>query len=111
LKQSDLELSKTNISRLNRGYFTDLKEVVGMQLKRRFRRGEIITPHMVKAPKIVKRGDIVPLVAKKDRFYVKMKGKALMNGAEGERIRVKNLSSSRIIEGKVQKNGDIIVMN
>jgi flagella basal body P-ring formation protein FlgA len=40
-----------------------------------------------------------------------MTGKALQDGASGEQIRVQNLASKRTIQGEVQADGSILVMN
>ena len=108
---ADLQPVKHNLSSLNRGYFTDIKSLLGQQTRRRLNRGQVITPNQVKPQLLVKRGEQVDLVARDDSFAVRMSGKALMDGARGQRIRVKNLSSSRIIEGVVTQSGQVTVMN
>jgi flagella basal body P-ring formation protein FlgA len=111
IREDDIAPVKQNLSKLNRGYFTDKQQLVGKQTRRRLYQGRIITPSQVKAPLLVKRGEQVELIARSDSFAVRMSGKAMMDGARGERIRVKNLSSRRIIEGTVTQAGQVTVMN
>ena len=111
IRESDISLIKQNISRLNRGYFTEKQQLVGKQTKRRLTLGKIINPYQVKAPLLIKRGEQVELIAKTGLYAVRMSGKAMMDGARGDRIRVKNLSSQRIIEGTVTQAGQVTVLN
>lgn len=100
-----LEIQDT--SRLTRGFFTDLSQVVGKSIQRRISANRVLTPHSVQSPDAVKRGQKVTLVAKNNGFSVSMHGKALSNGAVGDRIKVQNLSSERIIEGIITKDGQV----
>lgn len=108
---SDLRAVKHNLTRLTRGYYADAAELIGKETRRRLLRGNVITPSQVKAPLLVKQGQQVELLAKTDSYAVRMSGKAMMDGARGERIRVKNLSSSRIVEGIVTRSGQVTVLN
>jgi len=107
LKKSDLVAAEVEISRLNNGYFTDMKNLLGKQLKRRLPQNKLIKPNYVKSPTLVKRGELVSIIAKNTGYSVKMTGTAMMSGAKGDRIRVKNTSSKRIIEGTVLQAGII----
>lgn len=107
----DLQPVSHNLAQLNRGFYTDPNQLIGKETRRPLSIGKIIHPGHVKAALLVKRGQQVDLVARNNQFSVKMTGQALMNGALGERIRVKNLSSKRIIEGKVTRNGEVTVLN
>jgi len=40
---------------------------------------------------------------------VQMNGKALQDGSAGDLIRVKNLSSDRVIQGEVQMDGTVSI--
>ena len=62
-------------------------------------KGTILTKHMIKSPMAIKRGQMVTLIAKNSVIEVRMEGKAMSKGAIGERIKVKNLKTNRIVEG------------
>jgi flagella basal body P-ring formation protein FlgA len=111
IRENDVTLIKRNLSKLNRGFYTDKNQLIGKQTRRRLHQGRVITPNQVKAPLLVKRGEQVELIAKSASFAVRMSGKAMMDGAQGERIRVKNLSSRRIVEGRVTRAGQVTVLN
>ncbi len=111
LRQQDITTVKTNLARLNYGYFTDAKDLIGKQTSRRISQAKILTPNLVKEPLLVKRGEQVDLVAESGHYAIRMSGQAMMNGSQGDKIRVKNLSSQRIIEGVVTRRGEVTVLN
>ena len=53
----------------------------------------------------LKKGDVVDIVAESQGLQIRMTGKAINNGAKGQRINVKNLSSNRIIQAIVKNSG------
>ena len=109
LNARQLKLAKRNLAKLPQGYYVDPVKLVGMKLKRNITSGFPLTPTMVAAPKLIKRGQQVTLISRTSAIRVVMPGKALENGAIGERIRVKNLSSKRVVEGVVNASGEIEV--
>jgi len=109
LQGSDVETRRFNISRLSNGYFTDKGEIKGKVLKRSLRRGDILTNGMLDVPKMVKRGEIVTIMASSNTLAIRVKGKALMDGRKGDVIRVKNQSSKREIQAIVVATGIVKV--
>lgn len=76
--------------------FSDFGELEGMAARRTIRAGEVIRQNMLAAPQLVKRGDQVRIVAKREQIEVSMAGEALDNGTRGAIIRVKNSSGTQI---------------
>lgn len=111
LGAQDIEAVKLDMSRLQRGYFTDKAELIGKQTRQPIRQGQVLNPGLVKFAHWVKRGEQVVLVAQSERFSVRMQGEALANGSQGEQVRVKNLSSGRIVDGIVTQRGVVSVIN
>jgi flagellar basal body P-ring formation protein FlgA len=109
LSKTDLVSSEINLNRVRYGYFTNTDSLIGKQLKRRLSQNKIIRVNYVKAQTLVKRGEIVNIVAENSGYSVKMSGTAMSNGAKGDRVQVKNLSSHRIIEGTVTETGVISI--
>jgi len=64
-----------------------------------------MVPTMLKAQRLIERGQRVTVLAGGNGLEVRMPAEALSHGAKGERIRVRNLSSHRIIEGVVAGAG------
>lgn len=111
LKESDIYTTRKDLSKLPFGYITDSKDAIGKQLKRHMQVGRVLTPSHLTNPVVIKRGEIVALQRKSSGFMVSMKGQAMMDGAIGDRIRVKNTSSKRIIEGQVERAGLVVIVN
>lgn len=105
LEKGDFVLERRNISSQSTGYITDIAAISGKILKRPLQHNSIISPHVLYEPQLIKQGDRVTILAQNLGFKIRMKGKALKNGAKGEIIRIQNLRSKRIIEGRVLSAG------
>ena len=101
LSRHDLVYEKRELSRLHNGYYLSINELIGKQLKRPLMRNNIIYQHATEEPDLIKRGQDVMLTAATNGISVEIKAKALSDGKMGQRIRVKNLSSKRVVEGVV----------
>lgn len=105
----DVRLEERDIGALLSGFMTDPSEAVGMQAKRSLTAGSALNSNVIAPPKLVRRGQRVTLLAQGKGIEVRSEGKALTDGAKGERIRVKNLSSNRIVQGIVSADGLIMI--
>lgn len=105
LTASDVHIEQRDINKMLSGHFSDVNAVIGKSLTRSVAGGLALSPRYIKSATLIKRGQEVTLLAETSGITVKMSGKALGNGAAGERIKVKNLSSDRVIEGVITENG------
>ncbi len=106
LTAADLDQRRIDISK-GGDYFQQPEQVIGRVLTRSVRAGRQLNRHDIAAADMVKRGERVTLLAKSQGFAVRMQGTALTDGASGELIKVKNVNSSRIIQGIVMAPGII----
>ncbi len=102
LTAADLKRERRDVSRLPGGYLASIDEAVGHRLKQSLRAGNIVTPGALQAALLIRRGQTVTLNAATDAISIRMTGKALMDGALNQRIRVENTSSGRVVEGIVR---------
>ena len=102
LAATDLGREDRDVSRLTRGYLSSDDEAIGQRLKHQVMSGNIVTPSLLLADLVVKRGQSVTLVVRSNGVNINMEGKALMDGAVNQRIRVENVASARIVEGLVR---------
>jgi flagella basal body P-ring formation protein FlgA len=109
LTEADLEYTEVNLSQIRYGYFTEKEQLVGQQLKRRLPQSRLIKANYVEPPTLVKRGELVSIVAESRGYSVKMSGTAMNNGSKGERVQVRNSSSKRIVEGVVEEFGVVSI--
>lgn len=101
LRAQDLKLVEKDLARLHSGYYMAISQVVGKQVKRAVNIGAPLTTAMLDNPLQIKRGQRVSLVASAAGLEVQMTGEALDNGAAGDRIQARNLSTNRVVEGVV----------
>ena len=78
-------------------------------LKLTLKPGAVLSPGQLRRPPAVKRGSQVTILGRAGGIEVRMSGKALSDGARGQRIKVRNSSSSRQIEGTVIARGTVEV--
>jgi len=110
LSADDLVEDQRDVSRLLSGYVADKKQVQGQRLKTQLIAGKILTPRMLEASIAIRRGQSVTLTTNNGSFHISMSGKALMDGALNQRIRVENSASGRIVEGIVRSGEHVEVL-
>jgi len=110
LGPDDLALAEHDTSRLARGYFMSPDQIVGKELRRSVGAGTLLTPGMLVEPMAIRRGQSVTILARGASVSVSMGGTALADGAIGERIRVRNLSSARVVEAVVRSAETVEVL-
>ncbi|VAX04259.1 hypothetical protein MNBD_GAMMA20-1045 [hydrothermal vent metagenome] len=109
ITRADIISRRQEISTLSHGYYRQTEEIIGKLAMRSLPAGTPLTPRMLKARLLVRRGDDVTILANTGFLQVRSKGKALQNAAQGERITVRNTRSKRIIEGIAIKAGTVQV--
>lgn len=78
-------------------------------LSRAVAAGSVLSPSLFATTRLVRRGQSVTLVGRNGSFEVRAQGKALADAGAGERVRVENLSSRRVVEGQVRADGSVLV--
>jgi len=109
ISKSKLMLVKQAISGQHRRYFKQIKDVAGKEAKRTIKANKPITASQLQPNYLVKRKQQVLIVARNPNLMVKMKGIALKNGKNRDRIKVRNIKSNKIIEGVVSAEGIVTV--
>ncbi|NRD72003.1 flagellar basal body P-ring formation protein FlgA [Shewanella sp. VB17] len=93
----DIEWKALKLGASDRDLMTRIEDIVGRQVTRKIRRHRAIELNHLSLPLWVNLGDKVIIEARSQGFYANMTGEALDSGGEGQAIRVKNLSSGKII--------------
>jgi flagella basal body P-ring formation protein FlgA len=101
LSAADLRSERQDLTTLSGGYETSSARVVGKQLQRPLRAGEVIPSRALSSALVIKRGEQVSILARQGGMEVASSGIALHNAAMGERLQVRNRSSQKLIEGTV----------
>lgn len=108
LTPADIALEPRDLSQL-RGLYATPEQALGKPLRKTLPAGTILAPQHLTALLLVKRGQFVNIRAVSAGYQVNMVGAALMDGSEGQRIRVRNSQSGRVVEGVVTADGAVAV--
>ncbi|MBX2859446.1 MAG: flagellar basal body P-ring formation protein FlgA [Cellvibrionaceae bacterium] len=84
------------------------KSIIGLVLKRPLRAGSPVNTKHLEKPDIIAKGDPVTMQAGSNAFKVAVGGVALDSGHIGERIRVRNKQSKRVVSALVVAPGKVI---
>lgn len=101
IREEDMYQTELDVQLLRHGYFIDKEELIGQICKQNIDPDSPLTPYNIELAKLVHKGEQVSIVASEGNLNISMNGIALSTGALGELIKVKNLSSKRIIETRV----------
>ncbi len=101
LDKGKVGLRRMDVSRFFGSPLDDPARIRGKVAARLLSGGAILTPMDVKDPDLVRKGDLVTMVAVKGNLRVTAKGIARTGGSLGEIVLVMNPSSRKIVQGKV----------
>ncbi len=108
IEKSDLILSKKKAI-LSNGTFSDFESVLGKRLIKSLQKGATLRTNHLKPDWLVHKNQKIIIEHKIGEIYVKMEAIALSNGAKGDRILAKNISSKKIVEGFVEDTRKISI--
>jgi len=98
-----------NLSNLPYGYYNDPRPVIDQLAKRTIAAATVVTPSMLQAPKLVKRGELVSVIAETGALKIRSRGKALGDGKAGDLVQVRSEGSRRVVDGIVISPGVVKV--
>ncbi len=98
---SDVILQKREITYNSQLAARTLDEVIGKRARLIIRANQPVRTDQVERVPLIKSGQIVTIVAENEVLKVSVSGKARSSGAEGDIIRVQNLTSLKEIPAKV----------
>ena len=109
LAAADIGQVKRDTARIAGAVLTTPEAAVGQVARRSLAAGSLLSANDLVAPRVVRRGDSVALVARRGGVEVRMAGRALGEAGQGERVSVENLSSRRVMQGVALPGGDVLV--
>lgn len=104
-----LSTEQRDASRLAGAALSDPAQAVGQVARRTLQAGTVLGANDLAAQRLVRRGDQVALVSRRGGVEVRVAGRALGDAGLDERVSVENLSSRRILQGRVGPGGDVLV--
>lgn len=106
---ADIRLVNMPVESVSNGIIFDPQQIIGMEVVRSLDADSTIRINQLRAPTVVKRGQLVTLIAGAGGLEVKIQGKAMGDAVEGERVSVSNLSSGKKVEGTANSDGTVTV--
>lgn len=107
IENSDISIETVNTSQLRQGYLQDNHNILGKELQRPLNKGEAFRSSLLNSPMVIKRGDEVSIEVQAGLIAVTSSGTAMANGRVGQRIRVRNSQSDRIVSAEVVDAGKV----
>lgn len=87
--------------------FGSAAAVVGQASRRALRAGEVLRAAQLAPPLLVRRGEQVTMVARREQVEVSTSGEALDSGARGAPVRVRNNASGQVLRMRVTGAGTV----
>lgn len=104
----DLSQAVVNLSSIRQGLVTQREHLLGQEVQRPIAKGDTFRASALGAPLVIKRGDLVMIELRSGAISVSAQGTAMANGRIGERIRIRNGQSDRIIHAEVVAAGKVL---
>ncbi|WP_323814608.1 flagellar basal body P-ring formation chaperone FlgA [Cellvibrio sp. NN19] len=105
ISQAHITSNTVNVSSIRQAFLPDAEAIIGKEAKRNIGKGEPFRTAVLDAPTAVKRGELVTLESLAGSIKVSSMGTAMADGRIGQKIRVRNNSSERVISGVVVSQG------
>jgi flagella basal body P-ring formation protein FlgA len=106
----DVAHENREVGSLSQGYIVNPDDVINKQAARNLQLGTVLNAQSYQDLIVVKRGDHVNIQVGKAGVSISMAGIAMMNGAIGEKINVKNISSQKMVQAVVVNPSQVSVI-
>ncbi len=101
ITEDDIHLKQMDLSTLPADVIQDPEMVLGKRTRRAVGARTVLRPNLVEFPPLVKRGDMVVIIAETPGLKITTFGQVKKKGRLGERIPVINLDSKKIVYARV----------
>jgi len=109
IELADLSVERRDLSGLSSDTVSRIEDVLGNRTTRMIYPQTVLQSSMVASPPLVRRGDIVKIVANTGPMIITATGMVKQQGCKGEMVRVVNTDSNRIITARVTGPGEVAV--
>ena len=101
ITEDDIQLKEMDLAKVKSNVVNNYEEVLGKRTKRAIKANVVLRTDHIELPPLVKRGDVVSIIAESDGLMITALGEVRKRGCRGERIRVLNLDSKKGIYARV----------
>lgn len=107
VSDGDIEVSILDAGQYRQGYTSKPEDIIGKEIKYPVAKGDAFRESMLDAPLAIKRGDEVSVEALAGSIRVVTTGTAVSDGRIGQKIRIKNNQSAKILSATVISAGKV----
>lgn len=101
IESDDIHLQKMDLASLPSNIITNTEEALGKRTKRTIDAETPLRTDLIEFPPLVRRGDVVTVIAESDGLRITTRGKIKQRGCRGDKIKVVNLNSNKVIYAKI----------
>ncbi len=105
----DIKLVRVNDAASNRDAIDNMGDILGHAITHDLGQGEVFLANGIELPAVVTAGSKVSLIVRNGRLEVTASGIAVESGAVGQQVKVQNESSKKVVSGKVEGPGIVVV--
>ena len=109
ITEGDIRLEKMNLAELSANVVTDPLEAIGKRTKRAIDPNLPLKLNFLEVPPLVRRGDLVTIVAESETLKITTQGIVSENGCKGEMVRVINTNSRKDVYARVVDSRTVAV--
>ncbi len=109
ITEDDIRLVKMDLADLPSDVITDPEAVLGKRTRRAIGAKTVLRAKLVELPPLVKRGDVVVIIAETQGFRITTLGQVKKKGALGDRIPVINFDSKKVLYARVLDSNTVKV--
>ena len=109
IEPADLSIERRDLAELPSDTVSRIEDALGNRTTRMIYPNTVLQSSMISSPPLVKRGDIVKIVANAGTMTITATGMVKQQGCKGEMVRVVNTDSNRIVTARVTGPGAVEV--
>jgi len=109
ITEDDIELLKMDLAKLPSGVITDPEAVLGKRTRRAIGAKTVLRTDLIEFPPLVKRGDVVVIIAESSGLRITALGEVKKKGGLGESIPVMNYDSKKILYARILDSNTVVV--
>lgn len=109
LVAADLASDERQTAGAAQALLVDPAQAIGRVARRHLQAGSVLSHADLQAQPLVHRGQTVDLLTRRGNVEVRVSARALRDGALGQQVAVRNLSTGKNVQGTVQADGSVMV--
>jgi flagellar basal body P-ring formation protein FlgA len=106
---SDMAMARLNVDALPKSVLAKPEDIIGLEANRAIGTGDLFHRTHLKVPPLIEKGATIKILYRTKLLEATASAEALEDGIVGQEIRVRSISSRKILKGKVLESGTVQV--